>query len=216
MLDDATWGGAYNGGGMRAPPDASETPAARAEGGSPCKPYPERTPARAGRSSRTPRSPRPIPRAEARTRLRLELDRRYLLFPADPDRVEKRFDRAQAVAQDHRLLVLGRVAPSEVPYWVNAADAVLVTSDRESFGLSVLEALACDVPVLATDVGIAPEALADVPGTLHGAFSLPQWRSALETVLQDPDPRVNGRVVAERYSADRMAACVLEAWRGLL
>jgi glycosyltransferase involved in cell wall biosynthesis len=158
---------------------------------------------------------RAIPRAQARARLGLEPGRRYLLFPADPERAEKRFDRAQAVAGDHRLLVLGRVPPSEVPLWVNAADAVLVTSERESFGLSVLEALACDVPVLATDVGIAPEALTGVAGTFCGPFSLRDWRAALETVLQDPDPRVDGRTVAERYSADRMAEQVLAAWRGL-
>jgi glycosyltransferase involved in cell wall biosynthesis len=157
----------------------------------------------------------PIPRAEARARLGLDPHRRYLLFPASPDRPEKRFDRAQAVAGDHSLLVLGRVAPGEVPLWVNAADAVLVTSERESFGLSVLEALACDVPVLATDVGIAPEVLAGVRGTFHGAFSLPDWRRALQVMLEDPDPRVEGRAVAERYSADRMAARVLEAWQEL-
>ena len=114
-----------------------------------------------------------------------------------------------------RLLVLGRVAPAEVPYWVNAADAVLVTSERESFGLSVLEALACDVPVLATDVGIAPEVLPRVPGTHCGPFSLGEWRAALDAVFEDPDPRVDGRAIAESYSADRMAERVLAAWREL-
>jgi glycosyltransferase involved in cell wall biosynthesis len=157
----------------------------------------------------------PMPRAEARARLGLDPEARYLLFPADPARAEKRFDRAQALAGDHRLLVLGRVSPTEVPLWVNAADAVLVTSERESFGLSVLEALACDVPVLATDVGIAPEALADVPGAYCGPYSPSAWRAALDAVLEDPDPRVAGRQVAERYSAERMAGRVLEAWRGL-
>ena len=158
----------------------------------------------------------PIPRAEARARLGLDADVRYLLFPANPARSEKRFDRAQLVAQEHRLLALGRVPPTEVPYWVNAADAVLVTSERESFGLSVLEALACDVPVLATDVGIAPEVLAAVPGTYCGPFSVPDWLAALEAVLADPDPRVHGRHVAVRYSAHRMAERVLAAWRELL
>src|SRR5436305_5100309 len=118
---------------------------------------------------------RPMSRAQARAQLGLEADRRYLLFAADPNRPEKRFDRAQAVAQDGTLLALGRVAPNEVPLWVNAADAVLVTSERESFGLSVLEALACDVPVLATDVGIASEVLSDVPGTYCGPFSVAKW-----------------------------------------
>jgi glycosyltransferase involved in cell wall biosynthesis len=157
-----------------------------------------------------------IPRPEARRRLGLEPGPRYVLIPADPTRPEKRFDRAQAVAKDHRLLVLGRVPPSEVPLWVNAADAVLVTSERESFGLSVLEALACDVPVLAADVGVAPEALADVAGTFCGPFSVPEWRRVLEGVLEDPDPRVNGRAVADQYSADRMAERVLAVWQSVV
>jgi glycosyltransferase involved in cell wall biosynthesis len=158
---------------------------------------------------------RPIERVEARRELGLDPDGRYLLFPAAPGRPEKRHDRALEVARSLPLLTLGEVDPAQVPLWVNAADAVLVTSARESFGLAVLEALACDVPVLSTPVGIAPEVLADVPGAYCANFDPAAWRKALEQVLTDPDPRVPGRAVAERYSADRMAARVLEAWRTL-
>ena len=86
-------------------------------------------------------------------------DEPCLLFPADPARAVKRFDRAQQAAGDTRLLTLGRVHPFEVPLYVNAANAVLVPSAHEGFGLAVLEALACDVPVLATPVGVHPAAL---------------------------------------------------------
>jgi glycosyltransferase involved in cell wall biosynthesis len=99
---------------------------------------------------------------------------------------------------------------------VNAADAVLVTSERESFGLAVLEALACDVPVLATPVGIAPEALRGVPGAHCGPFDAAVWAEALVALLVEPDPRVEGRAAAERYSAARMAERVLAAWRALV
>jgi glycosyltransferase involved in cell wall biosynthesis len=90
-----------------------------------------------------------------------------------------------------------------------------VTSERESFGLAVLEALACDVPVLATEVGIAPEVLAGVPGTYCGAFDAAVWGRELARVLTDGDPRVAGRAAVEPYSAHRMAERVLEAWRWL-
>ena len=80
-----------------------------------------------------------------------------------------------------------------MPLYVNAANAVLVPSEREGFGLAVLEALACDVPVLATPVGIAPEALGGVPGTLCARFDAAAWRAALEPHLADPDPRIEGR-----------------------
>ena len=161
---------------------------------------------------------RPLPRAQARAELGLDPDAPYLLFAADPSRPEKRHDRALALAErvEVELLTLGAVDPARVPLWINAANAVLVPSDREGFGLAVLEALACDVPVLATPVGIHPDALAGVEGTLCAPFSLPVWRAALEPHLRDPDPRVGGRAGAERFSAHDMAERVAAAWRTAL
>jgi len=158
---------------------------------------------------------RPIPRREARERLGLEPDTPRLLFSADPARPEKRYDRALAVAGETPLVSLRQVDPDEVPLYVNAANAVLAPSEREGFGLAVLEALACDVPVLATPVGIAPEALAGVGGTHCGPFDLTAWREALAPHLAASDPRIAGRHRAEEYSTDRMAARVVEAWRAL-
>lgn len=159
---------------------------------------------------------RPIPRAEARAELGLQPSGRYVLFPADPTRPEKRYDRAQAAVESRaEILTLGDVDPQRVPFYVNAANAVLVPSERESFGLAVLEALACDVPVLSTPVGIAPEVLADLPGTLCAPFDEATWRNALEAHLDADDPRIRGRAEAVRFSTDQMAAQVLDAWRSL-
>jgi teichuronic acid biosynthesis glycosyltransferase TuaC len=159
---------------------------------------------------------RPIERREARMSLGLDPDGRYLLFPADPGRSEKRYDRALALAGEVPLLTLGTVAPEQVPLWVNAANAVLVPSQRESFGLAVLEALASDVPVLATPCGVAPQVLAGIPGTLCSPFDLQTWGDVLAPHLAVDDPRVDGRTRAEEFSADRMARRVVSAWRGLL
>ena len=158
----------------------------------------------------------PRPRTEARAVLGLDPHAPYLLFPADPARPEKRYERARQLAGDVPLLVLKDVDPDQVPVWVNAANAVLVPSEREGFGLAVLEALACDVPVLATPVGVAPAALDGVAGAHCEPFDVSEWSAALAPHLASDDPRIEGRARAERYSADRMAARVLEAWRGLL
>jgi glycosyltransferase involved in cell wall biosynthesis len=158
----------------------------------------------------------PLPRADARAELGLPADGPLLLFPANPDRREKRHDLARAVAGEVELLVVRGVEPERVPLWVNAANAVLVPSDREGFGLAVLEALACDVPVLATPVGIAPDVLGGVSGAYCGPFDLDVWREALVPHLAAADPRIVGRSRAEPYSADRMAGRVVAAWRELL
>jgi teichuronic acid biosynthesis glycosyltransferase TuaC len=180
----------------------------------------------------------PIPRASARAELGLDPRAPCLLFGADPARSAKRYDRAAALARalgpeadlpagarsgapaqpSHRvpLHTLGGVAPEQVPLWVNAANAVLVPSEAEGFGLAVLEALACDVPVLATPVGVHPQALDGVTGALCAPFEVERWRAAAAPHLDDPDPRIAGREHAEPYSATRMAARLADAWRELL
>ena len=114
------------------------------------------------------------------------------------------------------LRSLGSVEPARVPLWVNAASAVVVPSAREGFGLAVLEALACDVPVLATPVGIHPQALAGIEGALCEPFDLVRWQAALAPLLGDGERRIDGRAAAERYSARTMAEAVRSAWRRAL
>ncbi len=48
---------------------------------------------------------------------------------------------------------LGLIKHGDLPYFYNAADACVVPSYYESFGLVALESLACGTPVVATDVG---------------------------------------------------------------
>jgi glycosyltransferase involved in cell wall biosynthesis len=157
---------------------------------------------------------RPLDRAHSRERLGLDPAARIALFPADPARPEKHAERAREVAQlaGAQLLTLGDVDPDEVPHWVNAADAVLVPSEREGFGLAVLEALACDVPVLATPVGIHPEALAGIAGTLCAPYDAGIWTSAFDAA----PARVAGRDRAARWGSDALAKGVLAAWRSLV
>ena len=160
----------------------------------------------------------PIPRARARGELGLDPEKPYLLFAADPARAIKRYDLALALARevDVELLVLGGVDPTQAPLWVNAVNAVLMPSGHEGFGLAVLEALACDVPVLTTPVGIHPDALRGVAGTLCAPFSLESWREALLPHLDPTDSRIQGRAHAEPFSGPRMAERVAEAWSAAL
>jgi glycosyltransferase involved in cell wall biosynthesis len=167
---------------------------------------------------------KPLPRARARGSLELNIahpsphTHPYLLFPADPARPEKRHDRALALADalGVELLTLGGVPPERVPLYVNAANAVVIPSEREGFGLAALEALACDVPVLATPVGVHSQALDGLDGCLCAPFELGRWKTAAEPHLREQEPRVAGRDRAERFSADSAGRELAEAWRSLL
>jgi teichuronic acid biosynthesis glycosyltransferase TuaC len=157
-------------------------------------------------------------RRQSRSQLGLDPHRPYLLFAADPARAVKRHDRALALASalpQAELLTLRGTPPADVPLWVNAANAVVVTSVQEGFGLATLEALACNVPVLSTPVGVAPIVLADLEGALCAPFDEGRWVEALRPHVEAEDPRIAGRERAELFSSERMARRVLAAYQEL-
>jgi glycosyltransferase involved in cell wall biosynthesis len=157
----------------------------------------------------------PAPRAAARVALGLDPVGRYLLFPADPTRPEKRHDRAAelAAATGAELLTGGSIEPEAMATWMNAANAVLVTSDYEGFGMAAIEALACDVPVLSTPVGVAPYLLSGIDGCLCAPFDPDIWATVVGPHLDATDPRVAGAARAATLAAGPMAARVIEVYR---
>src|SRR5262249_16338981 len=172
-----------------------------------------------GRPARpTPRPPAarpPPPRAGRRRGFAPPRPAPPLSSPADPARPEKRHDRAAelAVVCGAELLSGGSIEPEQMPLWLNAANAVLVTSDYEGFGMAAVEALACDVPVLSTPVGIAPFALGGIDGCLCARFDAAAWAAVARPHLEAADPRVAGAARAAALSAPRMAERAIEAYR---
>ena len=103
-----------------------------------------------------------------------------------------------------------------MPLWLNAADAVLVTSDYEGFGMAAVEALACEVPVLSTPVGIAPYALRGIDGCLCAPFDAGAWATIAQRHLEAADPRVAGSSRAATLSAAAMAERAIVAYDAVL
>ena len=104
---------------------------------------------------------RPMDKTEAKERLGLDPAGKYVLFPSAPDRLEKRFELAEAgvTAYNRRsgavlqLIGLDNVPHDEVPLRMNACELLLMTSAFEASPVTIREALACNVPVISTDVG---------------------------------------------------------------
>ena len=121
-----------------------------------------------------------------------------------------------AAADAVELLTLSGRPREEVPLWINAADAVVVTSEREGYGLACVEALACNVAVLSTPVGIARELLPGLDGALCARFDLDAWTAHLQRLLADADPRVAGRPRAETQGLPFVARRLIALYRRLL
>lgn len=100
----------------------------------------------------------PIEKETARKYLGLPSDKRIVLFITGINRPEKNFTLAKkAVESLHdtsvEIMHLYETSNSEIPYYLNAADLLLLTSSREG-GVNVIkEAMACNCPIVSTDVG---------------------------------------------------------------
>ena len=93
---------------------------------------------------------------------------------------------------------------------LSVADLFLLPSSQESFGLAALEAMACEVPVVASRVGGLPEVIDHgVSGFLHPVEDASAMAASAVKLLTDPDlhERVRAagwRTVQERFCADEV------------
>ncbi|ELY95088.1 group 1 glycosyl transferase [Natrialba hulunbeirensis JCM 10989] len=157
---------------------------------------------------------RSIPKAEARERVGWDQDTQIVLFPYAPSRDEKNFPLARRVvdgvervleSESDSEITLKTVANQpyeEMPTYLNAADALILTSRFESGPMTVKEAAACNTPVVARDVGFARDVLGDVsnsPVTL-GEDNLVR---DLARVLESDEPP-DGREKLASYTVETM------------
>jgi len=142
---------------------------------------------------------RPIPMADARLVLGLPRDARLVLFVGNPERTEKRFSLAQRAVASLKempavqLVIANNVPLEKMPLYMNACDALLLTSSSEGSPNAVKEALACNLPVVSTDVGDVRQRV----GTLDGCRVCPDDQpesltQALRQILESHG-RIQGR-----------------------
>lgn len=117
---------------------------------------------------------RPI--EDARRKTGFEVDRKYIVWCSSPKRREKNWPLAeQAVAllnesrqkrgeQQAELMPVYDHTSEEVAAFMNAADCLLLTSDSEGSPNVIKEAMACNCPIVTTDVGDVRERLRNLDG----------------------------------------------------
>jgi glycosyltransferase involved in cell wall biosynthesis len=165
---------------------------------------------------------RPIDRTTARERVEWDADGTYVLFPYSPDYERKNYplarrvvDRAaERLGRDVSLRTISGVSHENVPYYVNAADAVILTSSHEGSPNTVKEAMACNVPVVSTDVGDVRERMADV--SVGGVGTTEEDLIDLLVETLRTDGRSNGREAVSKVTWDRIGDRLIAIYRGLL
>ena len=111
-----------------------------------------------------------VDQEEAKTRVGFGGDGKYVIFVSNPARAEKRFDVAEAaVACLHddsvHLVPVFDKPHSEIVDYMCAADALIMTSASEGSPNVIKEAMACNCPIVVTDVGDVRWVTEGVDGT---------------------------------------------------
>jgi N-acetyl-alpha-D-glucosaminyl L-malate synthase BshA len=163
---------------------------------------------------------RPVKRVkevvEIFARVRDQVPARLLMVGDGPDLADaSRLARSLAVAEDVQFLG----EQDQVVPLLSAADVFLLPSAQESFGLAALEAMACEVPVVASRIGGLPELVEDgVSGFLHEPDDLAGMaRSAVRLLTDDAlhcrAAEAACRAARERY-CDSLIVPQYEAYYG--
>ncbi|WP_460451733.1 glycosyltransferase family 4 protein [Alsobacter sp. SYSU BS001988] len=166
---------------------------------------------------------RPLDRSEARRTLGWDQDVFTVVFAAlHAKNPVKRLGLAlsameslQALGKAELKIVEGS-PPDMMPVYLSAADALLLTSAHEGSPTVVKEAMACNLPVVTTDVGDVRERLRDVsPGAIRPAE--PQALALALHAIALSGQRSNGRDVIERQlTEDRVAGRVIGVYEKAL
>mgnify|MGYP000849535994 CR=1 FL=1 len=98
------------------------------------------------------------PKNIARDKLGLRQNLFYVIFVSNPSRIEKNYKLAVSSVNslgrlDIKLLAVYDIAKELLPYYYSAADFLLMTSYHEGSPNVIKEAMACNCPIVTTDVG---------------------------------------------------------------
>ncbi len=131
---------------------------------------------------------KPMQKRECREQLSLDQNKTYVLFAADPLRPEKNFalpkeTKKQLGQLDNELIWLKGVSQTEIPIWMNAADVVILSSLWEGSPNVIKEAMACNRPIVSTNVGDVEWLFGNEPGHFIAGFDVNDYTSKLKLAI---------------------------------
>ncbi|MCA9216191.1 MAG: glycosyltransferase [Planctomycetales bacterium] len=164
----------------------------------------------------------PQDRTHARQQLGWADEKPYVLFPGNPDNPRKGFQLAsqaldiakKQLGRDIEMVPLWGVAPDDVTAYMNASDAMWMTSFIEGSPNVVKEAMACNVHVIGVPVGDVTELLDGVAGSHVCQRDPEQLGTTLATVLTaDVAPGGRQAILDRGLDIESVANRIIDVYR---
>lgn len=167
---------------------------------------------------------RPLDKLACRSELGLDQERTYILFPYAPERERKNFAALSAAVDSlssknpgrHlEILTISGKPQERIPLYMNAANVMVLPSFWEGSPNAVKEALACNLKVVATNVGDVRERLEGVPGTTLCQPTAESVETGIAAVLAD-ERAPHGRESVAELEIGKVAEKIVTIYRQVL
>ncbi|MDA1015479.1 MAG: glycosyltransferase family 4 protein, partial [Planctomycetota bacterium] len=133
----------------------------------------------------------------------------------DPELARRAVEHARRSNPDIRLVVLESIPGSLIPVYFNAADALLLTSRHEGSNNAVKEAMACNLPVIATDCGDTRQRLEGVSPSYVGESDPELLGNAIDRIVTQR-LRSNGSAKVQELSLPSIARRLRQSYERLI
>jgi len=164
---------------------------------------------------------KPMSSRASREVLGLDPGKYYVLFAGNPSRLEKRYPLAAEAVKllnrhvEAKLFYAEKVTIDKMPFFMNSANVLLLTSLHEGSPNVVKEALACNIPVVSVDVGDVKQRISSIPGCYICRPDPEDIASALKKVLLNPITDFNGRDSVTDLDENILARKVIDVYRSI-
>jgi glycosyltransferase involved in cell wall biosynthesis len=142
-------------------------------------------------------------------------DQRLVMLDYDQVELEKLLYEIGDPKLINRIILTGYVVNTDLPAIYSQCEVFLYPSLRESFGIPMLEAMACGVPVITSDTSSMPEVAGDA-ALLIDPFNPNEITSAMICITEDKNLKISlvnkGLVQAAKFSWKAMAQNVLDIY----
>ena len=148
----------------------------------------------------------------------------HILFLADPSRPEKNYELLKKSIElinepNYEIHFLENMKHSEIPIWINASDIVTLSSLWEGSPNVIKESMACNKPIVSTNVGDVEWLFNNLDGHFLSDFSIEDYSNKIKSAIQYAylNKNTNGRerIIELELDSDKVAKKIIQIYKSI-
>ena len=162
----------------------------------------------------------PMDQIKCRKKINLPINKKLILFGGNSSQPVKRLELAQSTVEllndDYELITIDYISHELIPFYLNACDVLLMTSFNEGSPMMIKEAIACNLPIISTDVGDVKELVDGIKNCSIIPDESPRTIASMIISCVKNKIRSNGARKMENYSLEVTSEKVLNIYKKIL